>query len=100
MALWQGLTSATRNRHIARISLKKGTIARIRYSRGAREALATSVKVAGICASKELDRPLAGGAGVVGGSVPTAGAASPTRAAGPVAQVIRVSVLEERWHWK
>jgi hypothetical protein len=42
MELWQGLTSATRNRHIARIS-KDGTVAKIRYSRGAREAIATVV---------------------------------------------------------
>jgi hypothetical protein len=39
-------------------------VARIRWSRGAREAIATSVKVAGIGTSnikaKELDSPLAG----------------------------------------
>jgi hypothetical protein len=57
--------------HYSRIS-KNRTVAGIRYSRGAREAIATSVKVAGICTSdvkaEELDSPLAGGgAGVVGG---------------------------------
>ena len=115
MAWWQGLTSGTRNRHMTRIS-KKRTVARIRWSKGRRKASATGVKVAGIGTSdvkaKELDSPLAWGAGVVGGSVPTAGAAatecviggragrSPTRAAGPVARLIRVSVLEERWQWE
>jgi hypothetical protein len=78
MELWQGLTSGTRNRHTTRVS-KKRTVARIRYSRGGREASATSIKVAGICTSsikaEELDSPLAWGAGVVGGAVPTAGAA-------------------------
>jgi hypothetical protein len=61
---------------------KKRTLAGIRYSRGGREQQAsatTRVKVASICMShvkaKELDSPLAWGAGVVGGSVPTAGAA-------------------------
>jgi hypothetical protein len=52
----------TRNRHIARIS-KDGSVARIRYNRGAREAIATIVKVAGIRTSnikaEELDSPLA-----------------------------------------
>jgi hypothetical protein len=62
MELWQGLTSGTRNHHITRIS-KNRTVAGIRYSRGAaREAIATSVKVAGKCRSdvkaKELDSPL------------------------------------------
>jgi hypothetical protein len=80
MELWQGLTSGTRNRHITRVS-KTRTVARIRYSRGGREAIATSVKVAGIWTSdvkaEELDSPLAWGAGVVvGGSVPMAGAAA------------------------
>jgi hypothetical protein len=60
---------------------KDGTVTRIRYSRGARQAIATIVKVAGISTSKfkaeELDIPLAGRAGVVGGTgVPTAGAAA------------------------
>jgi hypothetical protein len=82
MELWQGLTSGTRNRHIryrSRGYLKR-TVARIRYSRGGRKASATGVKVAGIGTSnvkaKELDSPLAWVAGVVGGSVPTAGAAA------------------------
>jgi hypothetical protein len=49
-----------------------GTEAGVRYSRWAREAIATFVKVAGISTSnikaEELDSPLAegGGAGVVG----------------------------------
>jgi hypothetical protein len=51
---------------------KNRTVAGIRYSRGAREAITTSVKVAGICTSdvkaKELDGPLAGGAGALGGA--------------------------------
>jgi hypothetical protein len=59
---------------------KNISVAGIRYSREASEAIATSVKMAGICTSdvkaEELDGPLAGGAGVVGGSVPTAGAAA------------------------
>jgi hypothetical protein len=79
MELWQGLTSGTRNRNITRVS-KKRTVARIRCSRGGRKAIATCVKVAGIGTSnikaKELDSPLAWGAGVVGGSVTTAGAAA------------------------
>jgi hypothetical protein len=41
-----------------------GTVARIRYCRGAREAIATIVKVTVICTSnikaEELDSPLAG----------------------------------------
>jgi hypothetical protein len=45
--------------YYSRIS-KDGTVARIRYSRGAREAIATIVKVAGIRTSnskaEELDR--------------------------------------------
>jgi hypothetical protein len=55
-------------------------VARIRYSRGGREAIATVVKVAGISSTsdikaEELDSPPAGRAGdVVGGTVPTAGA--------------------------
>ena len=64
---------------MTRIS-KKRTVARIRCSRGGRKASATGVKVAGIGTSnikaKELDSPLAGGAGVVGGSIPTARAAA------------------------
>jgi hypothetical protein len=59
---------------------KKRTVVRINYSRGDREASATSIKVAGICTSnikaEELDSPLAWGAGVVGGAIPTAGAAA------------------------
>jgi hypothetical protein len=59
---------------------KKRTVARIRCCSGGRKASATGVKVAGIGTSnikaKELDSPLAWGAGVVGGSVPTAGAAA------------------------
>jgi hypothetical protein len=43
---------------------KKRTVARIRYSRGGREASATSIKVAGICASnikaEELDTSCTG----------------------------------------
>ena len=43
---------------------KDGTVARIRYSRGASEAIATIVEVAGISTSnikaEELDSPLAG----------------------------------------
>jgi hypothetical protein len=54
---------------MTRIS-KKRTVARIRWSRGRRKASATCVKVAGIGTSnikaKELDSPLAWGAG--GGS--------------------------------
>jgi hypothetical protein len=59
---------------------KDGTDAGVRYRRGAREAIATVVKVAGISTSnikaEELDSPLAGHAGVVVGvTVPrTAGA--------------------------
>jgi len=64
---------------MTRIS-KKRTVARIRWSRGGRKASATGVKVAGIGTSnikaKELDSPLAGGAGVVGGAIPTARAAA------------------------
>jgi hypothetical protein len=79
MELLQGLTSGTRNRHITRVS-KKRTVARIRCSGGGIKASATGVKVAGIGTSyveaKELDSPLAWGAGVVGGSIPTAGAAA------------------------
>jgi hypothetical protein len=47
MELWQGLTLGARTRHITRVS-KTITVARIRYSRGGREAIATSVKVASI----------------------------------------------------
>jgi hypothetical protein len=47
--------SATRNRHVARVS-KDGNVARIRYSRGAREAIATIVKVAGICVEQAYPR--------------------------------------------
>jgi hypothetical protein len=65
--------------HDPRIS-KKRTVARIRWSRGGRKASATGVKVAGIgtifIKAKELDSPLAWGAGVVGGSIPTARAAA------------------------
>jgi hypothetical protein len=79
MEWWQGLTSGTTNRHITRIS-KKRTVARIRCSRGGRKASATGVKVAGLGTSnikaKEFDSPLAWGAGVVGGSIPTARAAA------------------------
>jgi hypothetical protein len=55
----------------------------------------TIVKVAGICTSnikaKELDIPLAGGAGVVGGgAVPTAGAA-----AAAAAESIRILSLRQ-----
>jgi hypothetical protein len=68
MELWQGLTSGTRNRHITSRVSKKITVAGIKYSRGGREASATSVMVASICTSdvkaKELDSPLAWGAGV------------------------------------
>ena len=64
---------------MTRIS-KKRTVARIGWSRGGRKASATGVKVAGIGTSnikaKELDSPLAGGAGVVGGAIPTARAAA------------------------
>jgi hypothetical protein len=80
MEWWQGFTSGTRNRHITRIC-KKRTGARIRCSRGGRKASATGVKVAGIVGTsnikaKGLDSPLAWGAGVVGGSIPTARAAA------------------------
>ena len=64
---------------MTRIS-KKRTVARVRWSRGRRKASATGVEVAGISTSnvkaKELDSPLAGGAGVVGGAIPTARAAA------------------------
>ena len=58
---------------MTRIS-KKRTVARVRWSRGGRKASATGVKVAGIGTSnikaKELDSPLARGAGVISGSIP------------------------------
>jgi hypothetical protein len=56
MELWHGLTSGTRSRHITRVS-KNRTVARIRYSRGGREASATSVKGASICTSDVIVRP-------------------------------------------
>jgi hypothetical protein len=69
-----------------------------------REAIATEVKVAGTNTSANKAEELAG---VVGVTVPAAGAvatesiiSSPTRASGPVARAIRVSVLEEWWQWE
>jgi hypothetical protein len=87
---------------------KKRTVARIRYSREGRKTSATSVKVACICTSdvkpKELDSPLAWGAGVSGRWVRTNGGGSGGReeadkSSGASSAGIRVSVLEERWQW-
>jgi hypothetical protein len=72
---------STKNSHITTRISKDGTEAGVRYSRGAREAIVTVVKVAGISmsnikAEEEMDSPLVGHAGVVGFTVPTAGAAA------------------------
>jgi hypothetical protein len=75
-------TLSTRNCNVptgSRVS-KDSTEPAIRFGRGRREAVTTTVKVAGVSTSdikaKEQDGPLAGRASVVGGAVPTAGAAA------------------------
>jgi hypothetical protein len=56
---WRAVHFPSLHQSATRIEDLSKTIARIRYSRGAREAIATSVKVAGICTSdvkaEELD---------------------------------------------
>jgi hypothetical protein len=83
MELWQGLTSGTRGLNTMYICqtrgvFKKRTVAGIRYSRGGREASATSVKVASIGTSNIKAKELGCGkvdvrSGVVGAYVAVSG---------------------------